>query len=278
MAKILYGKPVCAAIKERCAQIVSERISKGGLAPKMAIVSVGDDSSNASFLRGIKGPTADTGVLIKQIELPEDTTQAELEKTITGLNKDKKIDGILLMRPLPKNSDIDEAKLCNMILPEKDIDAANSVNVTSAYLQNGGFSPCTPEAIMKVLAHYDVELDGKNVCVIGRSLVVGRPVAQLLTNKNATVTICHTHTKNMAEITKAADVVVVAAGAPRAFGSEYFREGQVVIDAGINWDANAGKICGDVNFDEVEPVVDAITPVPGGIGPITSCVLVEHTI
>lgn len=278
MAKLLKGKDVSNNIIQHCAAKVSEIITNGGLAPQLAVVSVDYDSSNDSYLKGIRKKSADAGVLYQHIELEQDINQTDLLTVINDLNNDDKINGILLLRPFPKNSSLDEFEACEAIAPEKDVDAARISSLSSTYLNIGGYIPCTAEACIKILNHYGIEIAGKQAVVIGRSLIVGKPVANILQNLNATVTICHSQTHDIAKISKQADIVVVATGTAKKFSAKYFKKGQVVIDAGINWDETTAKLCGDVDFDSVEPIVDAITPVPGGVGTVTSSVLIEHTI
>ena len=278
MAKILDGKEVTATILQDCATKVSNKISTDALAPKLSIISVGDNSSNASYIKAMQKAAAETGCLFEIHEFDEDIDKQKIIELIEDLNGDDKTDGILLLRPLPGELRQFETEICEVISEDKDVDAACQLSVAGAYLGNNAFAPCTAESCMEILHHYGIEIEGKRACVVGRSLVVGKPVANMLLNENATVTICHSKTKNMSSITKKADIVIVATGTPKQFGAKYFSEGQVVIDAGINYDEVSGKLCGDVNFEEVKSKVAAITPVPGGVGSVTTAIILKHTI
>ena len=277
MAKILDGKEVANAINQKNADRVSEIISSGSLVPKLAVVCVGDSASNASYLKGIEKRASEAGVLYDLKEFPEDISIEKLCEQIERLNEDEKVNGILLLRPLAGGLKQFEADICEKISPEKDVDAATKLSVAGAYLGSNAYAPCTAESCVAILDHFGIDIEGKHVVVIGRSLVVGKPVANMLLNRNATVTVCHSKTENIASISKKADIVVVATGTANKFGAKYFSKGQVVIDAGINWDPEAKKLCGDVDFEAVEPIVDAITPVPGGVGSVTSAILIQHT-
>lgn len=278
MAKLLKGNEVAAEIIQRCAAHVSERITNGGTAPKLAIIEVGQDASNASYLKGIHKKAAEAGVLCDFVHLDKTSTQKKLLALVSSLNDDNNVDGILLLRPLPKNCDLNERAICETILPDKDVDSANSNSLASTYTGNPGYAPCTAEACMKILHHNNIEVAGKRVVVLGRSLVVGKPVANMLQNENATVTVCHSKTQDIASFTCNADIVIVATGTPKQFDASYFSKEQVVVDAGINWDSMTNKLCGDVDFDSVKDIVSAITPVPGGVGSVTSAVLIEHVV
>ena len=234
MAKLLDGKEVAASIIKDCAERVSEIVTESGLAPKLCVICVGDSSSNASYLKGIENRAAEAGVLVGVENLDENISFDELKDLICELNDSDKVDGILLMRPLPGQLKEKEAEVCELIAPDKDVDAARQLSVAGPFLGNNAFAPCTAESCMAILKHYDIDVAGKKVVVIGRSLVVGKPVANMLLNENATVTVCHSKTKNMQTVTKKADIVVVATGTARKFDEKYFSKGQIVIDAGIN--------------------------------------------
>ena len=234
MVKILDGKEVAASIIRDCAEHVSEIVTSGALAPKLTVICVGENSSNDSYLKGIQNKAAEAGVLVSVENLSKDISFDELKDLINELNEDEKVNGILLMRPLPGELKEKEAEICECIAAEKDVDAARQLSVAGAYLGNNAFAPCTAESCMAILKHYDIDIAGKKVVVIGRSLVVGKPVANMLLNENATVTVCHSKTKNMQSITKKADIVVVATGTPKMFNEKFFSKGQIVVDAGIN--------------------------------------------
>lgn len=278
MAKILDGKQVAASILQDCATTVSNKISTDGLAPKLSIISVGDDSSNASYIKAMQKAAAETGCLFEIHEFDKHTDKHQIIELIEDLNADDKVNGILLLRPLPGELRQFETEICEAISDEKDVDAARQLSVAGAYLGNNAFAPCTAESCMEILHHFDIDIEGKRACVVGRSLVVGKPVANMLLNENATVTICHSKTKNMSSFTKKADIVIVATGTPKQFSAKYFSEDQVVIDAGINYDEETHKLCGDVDFDEVKEKVAAITPVPGGVGSVTTAIILKHVI
>ena len=209
--------------------------------------------------------------------LPIDVTEEEYLDTLDKLNKDITINGILMFRPLPKH--IDESKARNMLSAAKDVDGCTDLSLAGVFTNTElGFSPCTAEAAMEILKFYDIPIEGKKVAVIGRSLVIGRPIAMLFMHENATVTICHTKTVDVPSITKEADIVVVASGQMESVGADYLKENQTVIDVGISWNDEKNKLCGDVRFDEVENLVSAITPVPGGVGGVTTSILVKHVV
>ncbi len=257
MAKRLSGKEVTAALNARIRANV-ETCRAHGVEPTLCMVRVGDNPSDMSYERGASKRCETLGVACKQIHLPEDVSQDELLSVIEDVNQDPAIHGLLLFRPLP------------------DVDCMTDLSMSGVFTgKQIGFPPCTPQACMEILDHYGYDCTGKKAVVIGRSLVVGKPAAMMLIKKNATVTICHTRTKDMPAVTRDADLIIVAAGRAGVIGADYVREGQTIIDVGINVNAE-GKLCGDVDFAAVEPVVDAITPVPGGVGTVTTSVLVGH--
>lgn len=247
-----------------------------GVEPTLCMVRVGDNPSDMSYERGASKRCETLGVACKQIHLPEDVSQEELLSVIEDVNQDPAIHGLLLFRPLPKH--LDQALIENALDPAKDVDCMTDLSMSGVFTgKQIGFPPCTPQACMEILDHYGYDCTGKKAVVIGRSLVVGKPAAMMLIKKNATVTICHTRTKDMPAVTRDADLIIVAAGRAGVIGADYVREGQTIIDVGINVNAE-GKLCGDVDFASVEPVVDAITPVPGGVGTVTTSVLVGHVV
>jgi len=275
MARILSGKEVAAALNLRLKEEV-QALANEHIFPRLATVRVGAREDDISYEKGASKRCANVGVGIENIVLPEDVTQEELLNTINRLNADDSIHGILLFRPLPGH--IDDKTVRNSISAEKDIDGITDRSMIGIYTgEDIGFPPCTPQACLEILDHYGIEVAGRNAVVIGRSLVVGKPAAMMLIKRNATVTICHTRTADMPAVVRRADIVIVSAGRAELIGKEYLREGQIVLDVGINVN-DAGKLCGDVKYDEAVDVVEAITPVPGGVGTVTTSVLVKHVV
>lgn len=275
MAKLLLGKEVTAALNERIKKNVAA-LQEKGIAPKLAFVRVGERPDDVSYERGAVKRCETLGVSYEKFVLPGDCSQEELMSTIDRLNKDEEIHGILMFRPLPKH--LDEDAVIAALDPEKDVDGITAGSMAGVFMgTNQGFPPCTPQACMEILDYYGIDCTGKEAVVIGRSLVVGKPAAMMLLKKNATVTVCHTRTVDMASVVKEADIVIVAAGKAGVVDETYLSEGQIVIDVGIHVNEE-GKLCGDVKFDEAEPIVDMITPVPGGVGSVTTSVLVGHVV
>jgi methylenetetrahydrofolate dehydrogenase (NADP+)/methenyltetrahydrofolate cyclohydrolase len=275
MARVLKGKEVADALTETMKKDV-EALKAKGISPTLGIVRVGERDDDISYEKGVKKRSEAVGVELKQYVLPADATQQQLLDVIHQANNDKGVHGVLLFRPLPKH--IDDNAVRGALLPAKDIDGITDGSLAGVFTNiKLGFPPSTAEACMAILAHNGIDPSGKRVTVIGRSLVIGRPVAMMLMHKNGTVTICHTKTVNLPEVVREAEIVIVAAGKAESVGAEYFREGQVVIDVGIHVKAEGG-LCGDVKFSEAEPIVKAITPVPGGVGTVTTCVTIQHVI
>ena len=275
MAVILKGSEVVNSIKEKMLKEVADLNSKG-IFPGLAIVRLGARPDDLAYERGIIKRCEGMGIKCTIFEFSENITQDELIIEIQKINVDSGIHGILLFRPIPKH--IDENAIKYVISPSKDLDCFNPVNVAKVFEgDETGFAPCTPEAVMEILEHYGIQVSGKHVVIIGRSLVVGKPLSMLLLKKNATVTICHTKTKNLEETCKSAEILIAAAGKARMVTEEFVSAGQIVIDVGINLD-NDGNLCGDADYDKVEKIVDKITPVPGGVGTVTTSVLVKHVI
>ncbi len=273
MAEILYGKAVTESINEGIKEDV-QMLGKVGVKPLLAIVRVGENESDLSYERGAVKRCESLGVEYKKIVLDTDVCTEEVLSVIRELNEDRNVHGVLLFRPLPKG--LDAERIENALSPEKDVDCMTDVSIGSIFTgKNVGFPPCTPQACMEILKYYGYELEGKNVVVVGRSLVVGKPVAMMCMKENATVTICHTRTKNMGDIISKADIVIAAVGHAGAVKSEYISKGQVVIDVGINVDDD-GRLCGDVEFEGAVEKAAAITPVPGGVGGVTTSVLLSH--
>lgn len=275
MAKILSGKEVAASLKNQLMEEV-DRLKSKGMIPKLSIVMVGDRPDSASYIKGAVKRCESVGVECDVKQMPEDTTQEQFLLVLDELNKDESVNAIMIMRPLP--SQISEDVVKYKISPEKDVDCFSPINVSKVMSsEEGGFAPCTPSAVMEILKYYGIELRSKKAVIIGRSMVVGRPLAMMMMKENATITICHTKTANLAEEARRAEILVAAAGKGKMVKRDMVGEGAVVIDVGINFDEN-GKMCGDVDFDDVSPVAGMITPVPGGVGSVTSTVLVKHVI
>ena len=275
MAQLLKGAEVVSALNERIKAEVSALASRG-LVPTLAILRVGDKPDDLAYERGAMKRAETVGVAVRQIVLPETVSQESLLAEIGRINADDTIHGCLMLRPLPKH--IDDLRAREALLPEKDIDGITEGSLAGVFTgTKRGFPPCTAQACIEILRHYQIDLTGKNAIVIGRSLVIGKPVAMMLLGQNATVTICHTKTKDMPALTKRADILIVAAGKPGVIGAEYVSAGQIVLDVGINFNAE-GKMTGDADFAAVEPIVGAITPVPGGVGTVTTSVLMAHVV
>ncbi|MBR2830046.1 MAG: bifunctional 5,10-methylenetetrahydrofolate dehydrogenase/5,10-methenyltetrahydrofolate cyclohydrolase [Solobacterium sp.] len=274
MGEIIYGTELSAERKQKLKERVDGIRAQGKRIPCLAVISAGSDAASASYMRGRQKACDEVGIMTKVIILPEGSRQADLENAIAECNDDSTVDGILLQLPLPKG--MDEERALRLIDPAKDVDGQHPLNVARMHLNKPGFVPCTPRGIMAVLARMGAPLDGCQAVVVGRSSLVGSPVAKLLLNANATVTTCHSHTKNLAEVCRQADVLVVAIGKARMITADYVKEGAYVVDVGVNRTAD-GKLCGDVDFDGVFDKVAAITPVPRGVGPMTTCMLLENT-
>ncbi len=276
MAKLLKGKDVVETLNADLIERVNALKNKG-TTPTLGILRVGAREDDLSYERGALKKCQQVGVEVQVTELPEDVSAEVFFDTLEKLNNDIKIHGILMFRPLPKHLDGEKAR--TLLKAEKDVDGCTDLSLAGVFTNTKlGFAPCTAEAAMEILKYYGIPLSGKKVAVIGRSLVIGRPVAMMLMHENATVTICHTKTVDVPAITRNADIVVVASGQMESVGAEFLREGQTVIDVGISWNDAKGKLCGDVCFDEVEGIVDAITPVPGGVGGVTTSILVKHVV
>ena len=274
MAKILSGKIVSARVKDELKKEVEE-LSQRGKQTGLAVVLVGDDSASKVYVRNKEKACEEVGIYSEVHRLSENTSEEELLKLINELNENDKIDGILVQLPLPKH--LDDKVIIDNIKPEKDVDAFHPSNVGKIMIGDYDFLPCTPAGIMELIHESGVEVDGKTCVVIGRSNIVGKPMSMLLLHENGSVTTCHSHTKNLAEVTKSADILVAAVGIPKFVKADMVKPGAVVIDVGMDRDEN-GKLCGDVDFNEVEPVAGAITPVPGGVGPMTIAMLMRNTV
>ncbi len=275
MAQILKGAEVVAAMKEKMTAQVAEH-QKKGIKPCLGIVRIGARPDDTAYERGATKRCEGIGVGCKVFEFPEDITHSAFAGEFRKINSDPSVHGILVFRPMPKH--IDENEIRQIIDPAKDIDCMSPVNVARVFAgDDTGFAPCTPEAVVEILDHFNVGVQGKQVVVIGRSMVVGKPLSMLLLKKHATITICHTRTRDIEEVCKRADILIAAAGKAKMVSGSYVPEGCVVIDVGINVDS-AGNLCGDVDFEDVAQKASMITPVPGGVGTVTTSVLVKHVI
>ena len=273
---LLKGKPVADAITEKL-RLEVEKLSKKGIVPTLAILRVAKREDDLSYERGAMKRCAQVGIEVKQVVLDGDIDNEQFLKKLEELNQDDGVDGILMFRPLPKQ--LDEEAATRLLAVEKDIDGNTQGSLAGIYANTGdGFAPCTAEAVMAILNYYGIEMAGKKAVVIGRSLVIGRPVAMLLMHKQATVTICHSRSKKIDKISRKADILVAAAGQMQSIDRNYIKEGQIVIDVGIHWDEEAQKLCGDVVTNDVEEVVAAVTPVPGGVGAVTTSILAKHVL
>lgn len=271
MAQIIDGKAVSAAVKEQVrAEIERDKIKAG-----LAVVIVGNDPASRVYVNNKKKACELCGIMSYEYALPEETTEEQLLELIDALNEDRNVNGILVQLPLPKG--LSEEKVIARISPKKDVDAFHAVNVGKIMIGNYSFLPCTPAGCMELIHSTGIEVSGKNCVVIGRSNIVGKPMAMLLLHENGTVTICHSRTKNLAEIASQADILVAAVGKPNFVTADMVKPGAVVIDVGINRLEN-GKLCGDVKFDEVSEKAGYITPVPGGVGPMTIAMLMKNTL
>ena len=276
MTKIIDGKSISSFVKDKIREEVSY-LKANSITVGLAVIIVGEDKASQLYVANKRKACENLGIMSETHYLPENTSQKELLELIDNLNKDKKINGILVQLPLPAH--LDEKAVINAILPEKDVDAFHPVNVGKIMQGDYDFVPCTPAGIMEMLKYEDIDLAGKHCVIIGRSNIVGKPMAMLMLHKNATVTICHSKTENLKDICKQADILVVAIGKPNFVDSGYVKPGAVVIDVGIN--RVDGKLCGDVNFDDIVDKanqVKAITPVPGGVGPMTIAMLMKNTL
>ncbi len=274
MAMIIDGKKISAEIKDEVREEVAA-LKEEGKEIALAVIQVGADPASSVYVRNKKRACEYTGIESVSYELPESTTQEELLDIIRKCNEDSKINGILVQLPLPDHMNEDEVLLA--IDPKKDVDGFHPVSVGNMVIGEDGFLPCTPAGVIQLLKRSGVEIEGKECVVLGRSNIVGKPMSILLLRENGTVTICHSRTKNLKEVCKRADILVVAIGKPKFIDDSYVKEGAVVIDVGIHRNED-NKLCGDVDFDKVEPKVSAITPVPGGVGPMTIAMLMKNCV
>jgi methylenetetrahydrofolate dehydrogenase (NADP+)/methenyltetrahydrofolate cyclohydrolase len=274
MAKLIDGKAIAAQIKDECREKVA-KMKAEGIEVSLAVIQVGNDPASSVYVGNKKKACEYIGIKSLAYELPEETTQKELLDLIVELNGRADVNGILVQLPLPKH--IDEEKVLDTIHPDKDVDGFHPQNVGALCIGKPGFVSCTPAGIIQLLKRSGIEIAGKECVVIGRSNIVGKPMAMLLLRENGTVTVTHSRTKDLKEVTKRADILVVAVGRPRMITAEYVKEGAIVIDVGIHRNENH-KLCGDVEFESVEPLCSAITPVPGGVGPMTIAMLMNNCV
>lgn len=274
MAKVIDGKVISKQIKDELKERVAE-YRKQGIEIALAVIQVGNDAASTVYVGNKKRACEYIGIKSVAYELPEETTEEELLKIIHTLNQDDSIYGILVQLPVPKH--INENHIIQAIDPKKDVDGFHPQSVGALSIGQPGFVSCTPAGVIQLLKRSNIEIEGKECVIIGRSNIVGKPMAMLLLRENGTVTICHSRTKDLKEITRRADILVVAIGKPKMIDASYVKEGAVVIDVGIHRDAN-NKLCGDVDYESVEPVARAITPVPGGVGPMTIAMLMHNCV
>lgn len=271
MAKIIDGKRISAEVKDEC----KERVKREQLDITLAVIQVGNDPASTVYVGNKKKACEYIGIHSLAYELPEKTSEKELLELVEKLNKDDEVHGILVQLPLPEH--IDEDKVIRKISPKKDVDGFHPQSVGALSIGQAGFVSCTPAGIVQLLKRSGVETEGKECVIVGRSNIVGKPMALLMLRENATVTVCHSRTKNLKEVTKRADILIVAIGKPKFITAAYVKEGAVVIDVGIHRNEN-NKLCGDVDFDSVAPLASAITPVPGGVGPMTIAMLMNNCV
>jgi len=276
MADILKGADVVSALNSKMSMDI-DSLKSLGVTATLAIIRVGERPDDVAYEKTATKRCETVGVAVKNIVLASDISQGALMQTITDLNDDDSIHGVLIFRPLPKHLSDDAVRA--VLKPEKDIDGITDGSLAGVFTgSNNGFAPCTAQACIEILDYYKIDCTGKRVVIIGRSLVVGKPLAMMLMGRNSTVTVCHTRTVDIPSVARNAEILVVAAGQSEGLTAEYFSPGQIVIDVGINWNDEKGKLCGDVKFDDAEPIVASITPVPGGVGTVTTSVLVSHVV
>ena len=276
MPQNIDGKAISAQIKEELKEKVADLKISRGISICLAVIQVGSDPASSVYVGNKKKACAYIGIDSRSYELPEETTQEELLQLIDKLNNEEEVNGILVQLPLPRH--IDENKVISAISVDKDVDGFHPLNVARLWLKQPCVLPCTPKGIIKLLKSAEIEISGKEAVVIGRSLVVGKPAAMMLMGKNATVTVCHTRTQDVPAVAREADILISAAGVLGSLTKEYVRPGQIVVDVSINWDEAKGGIAGDAKYEEVEPIVEAITPVPGGVGTVTTSLSIGHVV
>jgi len=275
MATLLKGFPAAKAITQKLLPRVAALTEKG-ITPTLAILRVGEKEDDISYEKGAIKRCGQVGIGVKQIHLPQDVDQETVLSTVAQLNTDTGVHGVLILRPLPRH--IDDRAVCEALAPEKDVDGITSISMAGVFTGSGmGYPPCTPQGCMELLDHYGIDATGKKAVVLGRSLVVGKPAAMMMLQKNATVTICHTRTRELASVCREADILIAAAGQPKMVNADFLRPGQILLDVGIHV-LEDGSMCGDIDFEAAEPIAEAITPVPGGTGAVTTAVLAKHVV
>lgn len=274
MTQLIDGKRISQEIKDEL-KIEVQKMKEQGISVCLAVVQVGNDPASTVYVRNKKKACAYVGIESRAYELPEETTEEELVKLVEELNQDDTVNGILVQLPLPRH--INEDRIIRTISPEKDVDGFHPVSVGRLWIGEKGFVSCTPAGIIQLLKRSGIEIEGKNCVIVGRSNIVGKPMAALLLRENGTVTVTHSRTKNLSEVTSKADILIAAIGKARFITAEYVKDGAVVIDVGMNRDEE-GHLCGDVDFKDVEAKVSAITPVPGGVGPMTIAMLMNNCV
>ena len=277
MARILNGAEVAKSINADCVSCVN-RLKEQNIVPTLHLVRFGERDDDLFYEKSITGRAAGMRIEVKRTVMEEEDSFDRIAECIRNLNGDEGTDGILVFFPLPAGLSSYANTVRDLISPEKDVDCLSGISNGKLYMGEQGFAPCTAEACIRVLDHYGIDCRGKNAVVVGRSLVLGKPLSMMLLQRDATVTICHSKTENLAAVTRNADIVVTAVGRLKAFGTDYFREGQTVIDVGTNWDPEKNGFSGDVDFEAVSKIVEAITPVPGGVGRVTTSVLLSHVV
>lgn len=273
---IINGKEISKALKAKLSERVVALEEKYGRTPNLVVVLVGDDPGSVSYVTGKAKAATEVGIRNSTLRYPDSVSEEELLSLINKLNEDDDVDGILVQLPLPAH--INEDKIISAIISEKDVDGFHPENVARLWLKQPCVLPCTPKGIIKLLNSTGIEIEGKQTVVVGRSKIVGLPVAKLLLDNNATVTVAHSRTKNLGDVTRRADILVVAIGKERLIKADMIKPGAVVIDVGVNRDSRNGKLCGDVDFEAAQEVASHITPVPGGVGPMTIACLMENTV
>ena len=276
MAQLLKGKEVAEALQEKDHKLI-DKLKERGITPTLIVFKVGNKDSDLSYLKGINKKSEALGINVILKEYAEDVDPEILYEDLDEANKDVDIHGILIFRPLPKQFNDDELR--NRIAVDKDVDGCSDLSLGSIFInKDQGYFPCTAQAVVEILDHYGIEISGRNITVIGRSLVIGKPLSMILLNRNATVTTCHSRSKDIPKISSKADILVCASGQMESISRDYVNEDMTIIDVGISWNEAKQKLCGDVLFEDVEPNVKAITPVPGGVGAVTTAVLLDHVV
>ena len=275
MAEILKGAPVAAALTEKLISR-TEKLKSKNIIPTLAILRIGENPGDISYETGAMKRCEKIGINVKNFRFPENSSSEKILASICEINNDNSIHGCLMLRPLPDKET--EEKACGILSPSKDVDCMTSGSLAKIFIGHGeGYAPCTAEACIELMNFYGVEISGKNIAVLGRSLVIGKPLSMMLQSFNATVTMCHSKTQELEKICKNSEIIVSAIGKAKFIDKNFISQGQIIIDVGINLDEN-NKLCGDVNFEQVEPIVKAITPVPAGVGSVTTAVLAKHII